>query len=155
LFFENSTAALILVKRKSSVASLRTAAVVLGGLAPTSPHDDANKTGSAGWRGRNNQCFSNFFLFSIHFTLQSKVPRKKKKKKEREREGEERRKEKRNKDGRMGLTVRLLPVDSGTGVWGRGCEYDLAPGTMRVCRRRGRGRRGVVNGTQDRVDERV
>lgn len=46
LFFENSTAALILVKRVSSVASLRIVAVVLGGLAPTSPHDDANSTGS-------------------------------------------------------------------------------------------------------------
>jgi hypothetical protein len=106
------------------------------------------------WGGgrENNQCFSNFFFNSFHSAKQGT---KKKKEREREREREERRKEMRNEDGRTGLTVRLLPVDSGAGVWGRGCEYDLAPGTMRVCRRRGRGRRGVVNGTQDRVDERV
>ena len=37
----------MLVKRKSDdVASLRIAAVELGGLARTSPHDDENKTGS-------------------------------------------------------------------------------------------------------------
>lgn len=87
-------------------------------------------------------------FFSIQFISLCKA-RYPKKKKERQR-GKEK-----YKDGRMGLTVRLLPVDSGAGVWRRGCEYDLAPGTMRVCRRRGRGRRGVVNGTQDRVDERV
>jgi hypothetical protein len=56
LFFENSTAALMLVKRKSDdVASLRIAAVVLGGLARTSPHDDENKTGSVMDRGDNIQ----------------------------------------------------------------------------------------------------
>ena len=38
----------MLVKRKSDdiAPSLRIAAVVLGGLAHTSPHDDENKTGS-------------------------------------------------------------------------------------------------------------
>lgn len=42
----------MLVKRKSDdVASLRIAAVVLGGLARTSPHDDENKTGSVMDRG--------------------------------------------------------------------------------------------------------
>jgi hypothetical protein len=47
LFFENSTAALILNKRESCAASLRgVAVVVLGGLALTSLHEDANKTGS-------------------------------------------------------------------------------------------------------------
>jgi hypothetical protein len=50
------------------------------------------------------------------------------------------------------MTVRLFPVDSGAGVRGRRGEYDLAPCAVRVWRR---GRRGVVNGTQDRVDERV
>jgi hypothetical protein len=47
LSFENSTAALMLVKRKSDVTLLRMAAVVLlGGLARISPQDEANKTGS-------------------------------------------------------------------------------------------------------------
>jgi hypothetical protein len=48
LSFENSTAALILVKRTSDeTLLLRIAAVVLlGGLARISPQDEANKTGS-------------------------------------------------------------------------------------------------------------
>ena len=53
-----------------------------------------------------------------------------------------------------GLTVRLLPVDSGAGIGGRRREYDLAPDAVPVG---GRGRCGrvVVDGPQDRVDERV
>ena len=67
MFLENSTAALILVKRKSSVGSLRIAAVVLGGLAPTSPHDDANKTGSVGREGEHINV--SVFFFSLYFTF--------------------------------------------------------------------------------------
>lgn len=150
MFFENSTAALILVKRESNVASLRIAAVVLGGFAPTSPHDDANKTGSVGRGVEKTSTFQLFLFISFHFQKSDKE----KKKKTRERE-ERKGKEKERSMRETGLTVRLLPVDSCAGVWGGGCEYNLAPGTMRVCRRRGRRRRGVVNGSQDRVYERV
>jgi hypothetical protein len=94
LFFENSTAALILVKRKSSVGSLRIAAVVLGGLAPTSPHDDANKTGSVERGGGKHQMFQqkkNYFI-SFHFAKQGA------KKKLRERREREERKRKERKE---------------------------------------------------------
>ena len=49
------------------------------------------------------------------------------------------------------LTVRLLPVYGCAGVRGRGREDDLTADSVPV-----RGRcRGVVDGPQDRVDERV
>lgn len=51
----NSTAALMLDKRKSIVALLRIAAVVLGGLAPSSPHDHANRIGSVPLGRRREQ----------------------------------------------------------------------------------------------------
>jgi hypothetical protein len=99
LFFENSTAALILVKRESNVASLRIAAVVLGGFAPTSPHDDANKTGSV---GRGVEKTSTFQLFLNSFFHSKKAIKKNKNKNKKRRSEREERKGKRNIDGKDG-----------------------------------------------------
>lgn len=121
LFFENSTAALILDKRKSCAASLRgVAVVVLGGFAQTSPHEDANSTGS------------------------------RKKKDVMRSQGEKKKTEniehRTRRVGHVeeGLTIWLLPINGGTSIWGGGREYNLAPYAVPLRWRR----RGVIDGLQ-------